>query len=221
MPTLGTKCPSLEIFGNKSNLLAISHSHVLNSVFIVFTGKDDQYDTAIRTNGSQAVIWAMGPINNKGEVSYHSKRINNNMLLDFGRIPQWNCPIAGETNRGGNRPSAIQEPKQAPRIAKPWYIPPIQCHEPADGVFFAQIGPTGGNQGYASITGHVGWGIAWYINGLLIPEIYVVRGKTYTFVIEGGNDPNQPAAYHPFYITDDKEGGYQYKKPNQRRNVSL
>ena len=63
--------------------------------------------------------------------------------------------------------------------------------------------------------------IAWYINGLLIPEIYVVRGKTYTFVIEGGNDPNQPAAYHPFYITDDKEGGYQYKKPNQRRNVRV
>ena len=41
--------------------------------------------------------------------------------------------------------------------------------------------------------GHVGWGIGWYINGLLIPEIYVVRGKTYTFVIEGGNDPDSPA----------------------------
>ena len=62
---------------------------------------------------------------------------------------------------------------------------------------------------------------AWYINGLLIPELYVVRGKTYTFVIEGGNDPEQPAAYHPFYITDDKEGGYQYKKPEQRRRVKV
>ncbi len=29
----------------------------------------------------------------------------------------------------------------------------FQCHEPEDGVFFAQIGPTGGEQGYASITG--------------------------------------------------------------------
>jgi hypothetical protein len=28
-----------------------------------------------------------------------------------------------------------------------------------------------------------------YINGLLIPEIHVVRGKTYTFVVEGGQDP--------------------------------
>ena len=43
------------------------------------------------------------------------------------------------------------------------------------------------------VLGHVGWGIGWYINGLLIPEIYVVRGKTYTFVIEGGNDPDSPA----------------------------
>ena len=28
-----------------------------------------------------------------------------------------------------------------------------------------------------------------YINGLLIPEIHVVRGKTYTFVVEGGDNP--------------------------------
>ena len=55
-------------------------------------------------------------------------------------------------------------------------------------MFFAQIGPTGGDNGYSAITKHVGWGISWYINGLLIPEIYVVRGKTYTFVVEGGDD---------------------------------
>ncbi|KAK4324983.1 hypothetical protein Pmani_004408, partial [Petrolisthes manimaculis] len=63
---------------------------------------------------------------------------------------------------------------------------------------------------------HVGWGIAWYINGLLIPEINVVRGKTYTFVVEGGYDPERPARYHPFYITDDPEGGYEFKSPAQR-----
>ena len=28
-------------------------------------GKDDQYDSAIVTNQSQSIIWAMGPINNK------------------------------------------------------------------------------------------------------------------------------------------------------------
>ena len=71
-----------------------------------------------------------------------------------------------------------------------------------------------------SYTGHVGWGIAWYINGLLIPEIHVVRGKTYTFVIEGGQDPSQPAAYHPFYITDDPEGGYEFMTNERKRKVT-
>lgn len=65
-------------------------------------------------------------------------------------------------------------------------------------------------------SGHVGWGISWYINGLLIPEINVVRGKTYTFVVEGGHDPDVPAKYHPFYITDDPVGGYEYKNDEEK-----
>lgn len=75
------------------------------------------------------------------------------------------------------------------------------------------------------------WGIAWYVNDLLIPEITVERGLTYEFIIEGGNDPSQPARYvskphfiggltnkhlfenryHPFYITDSPEGGLGQK----------
>ena len=74
---------------------------------------------------------------------------------------------------------------------------------------------------YFYILGHVGWGIAWYINGLLIPEIHVVRGKTYTFVIEGGQDPSQAAAYHPFYITDDPEGGYEFMTEARKRKVLI
>lgn len=64
--------------------------------------------------------------------------------------------------------------------------------------------------------GHVGWGISWYINGLLIPEIHVVRGRKYNFVVEGGQNPETPARYHPFYITDDPVGGYQHKTPEER-----
>jgi hypothetical protein len=55
---------------------------------------------------------------------------------------------------------------------------------------------------------------------LLIPEINVVRGKTYTFVVEGGNNPETPANYHPFYITDDPIGGFEYKN-EEEREVSL
>jgi hypothetical protein len=43
------------------------------------------------------------------------------------------------------------------------------------------------------ISGHPSWGIAWYLNDLLIPELYVERGQTYTFLVEGGNDETQPA----------------------------
>ncbi|EDW23844.1 GL23703 [Drosophila persimilis] len=102
-----------------------------------------------------------------------------------------------------------------------WDIPAIQCHEPEDGVFYAQMGPTGGKHGYPAITGHVGWGISWYINGLLIPEIHVVRGKTYTFVVEGGNNPDIPAKYHPFYISDDPVGGYEHKREEEKKAVRI
>lgn len=43
-----------------------------------------------------------------------------------------------------------------------------------------------------------------------------MRGRTYTFVIEGGNNPDTPANYHPFYITDDPIGGFEYKNEDER-----
>ncbi len=57
-------------------------------------------------------------------------------------------------------------------------------------------------------TGTAGWGIAWYLNGLLIPSVTVFRGTTYTFVTEGGDDPADQSRYHPFYITDSEKGGF-------------
>ena len=52
-----------------------------------------------------------------------------------------------------------------------------------------------------------GWGIAWYIDGDLAPELVVERGKSYTFIVSGGDDRNNEAEYHPFYITDSIMGG--------------
>ena len=57
------------------------------------------------------------------------------------------------------------------------------------------------------LLGRPGWGIAWYINGVLIPELVLQRGRTYTFIVEGGSDSTDPGNYHPFYITDSIEGG--------------
>ena len=33
------------------------------------------------------------------------------------------------------------------------------------------------------------------------------RGRTYTFLVYGGDDPTNAANYHPFYITDSVNGG--------------
>ena len=57
------------------------------------------------------------------------------------------------------------------------------------------------------ISGQPGWGIAWYINDTLVPELVVERGQTYTFLVHGGNVPVDDANYHPFYITDSVNGG--------------
>lgn len=59
----------------------------------------------------------------------------------------------------------------------------------------ARIGPTGGKKGYTPITGNPSWGIAWYLNDLLIPEVWVERGQTYTFIVEGGDKSTNPARY--------------------------
>ncbi|XP_058466228.1 protein Skeletor, isoforms B/C [Malaya genurostris] len=235
-------CPDTRINEN-SNSIRLLNAAMVNGYSIVTYQRPlratDHLDLPIFTNGSQAIVWAIGPLNQRYEVSYHSQFLKNNRLVDFGRQPYWNCPTpesdqqkvqenpsnqqSSEPNR---RADAMQRPK-APATARPpakpgaWDIPPIQCDEPDDGVFYAQMGPTGGKQGYSAITGHVGWGVSWYINGLLIPEINVVRGKTYTFVTEAGQDPEVPAKYHPFYITDDPVGGYHHQEEDVRKNITI
>lgn len=51
-------------------------------------------------------------------------------------------------------------------------------------------------------------GLAWYIEGALIPELYLRRGLTYSFRVHGGNNPHSADLYHPLIITDEPHGGY-------------
>lgn len=68
--------------------------------------------------------------------------------------------------------------------------------------------------------GRPGWGISWYINDTLIPELVVERNRTYTFLIYGGDNPADGANYHPFYITDSENGG-RLLNTQEQRIVSL
>ena len=42
------------------------------------------------------------------------------------------------------------------------------------------------------------------------------RGKTYTFLVEGGDTPNDLSNYHPFYITDSIGGGRLQNLPEDQ-----
>lgn len=74
--------------------------------------------------------------------------------------------------------------------------------------FKATVGPSGAKKGYQGITGMTSMGSAWYINGHLIPELYLRRDLTYNFRVYGGNNPHSANLYHPFIITDEPHGGY-------------
>ncbi|XP_076631544.1 DM13 and DOMON_DOH domain-containing protein skeletor isoform X1 [Colletes latitarsis] len=235
-------CPDTRIQENTNSIRLLNAALVDGYSIVTYQRPlktNDELDHQILTNGSQAIIWAVGPLNERQEVSFHSDYLKTDSFIDFGRPPIWNCPVPDQEpsqlfvdsneKASGNQELAAttKRPKRVTATPAPaskadaWVIPPIQCDEPDDGAFYAQMGPTGGKHGYPAITGHVGWGISWYINGLLIPEINVVRGKNYTFIVEGGEDPEIPARYHPFYITDDPVGGYQHKTPEEKAKVKI
>ncbi|XP_011646237.1 protein Skeletor, isoforms D/E isoform X2 [Pogonomyrmex barbatus] len=230
-------CPDRRIQENTDSVRLLNAAMVNGYSIVTYQRPlkaSDELDRPIFTNRSQAIIWAIGPLNERQEVSFHSHYLKTDRFIEFGRPPAWNCPMPdqeqapSEDDEAGNKNQpTTKRPHRMPATPAPapttdaWEIPAIECNEPDDGVFYAQMGPTGGKHGYSAITGHVGWGISWYINGLLIPVINVVRGRTYNFVIEAGSDADIPARYHPFYITDDPIGGYQHKTAEEKAKVKI
>ncbi|KAH7981787.1 hypothetical protein HPB52_001097 [Rhipicephalus sanguineus] len=208
-------CPDNKISRRAADSVTMLDAAVLNGYHMVTfrrpqAAQDPNYDQHIYSDGPQAVMWAVGPVNDHSDASYHSVHSQGDVFLDFARQPAWNCPAPDDDAMEGNSAgdgSAVAEDT--------WKIPPVVC--PADGVFQMQIGPAGGRKGYQAVTGQVGWGIAWYVNGVLIPELWVQRGKTYTFMVEGGNDPENTAKNHPLYITSDPGGGYEHKSVAERK----
>jgi hypothetical protein len=52
----------------------------------------------------------------------------------------------------------------------------------------------------------------------MTPVLYVKRGRTYTFRVEGGNNPHNAYVYHPLYISNEPHGGYiKYKEEERKR----
>ncbi|KYN45050.1 hypothetical protein ALC56_00524 [Trachymyrmex septentrionalis] len=187
-------CPDQRIGGRNDAILV--HGERQNGITTV------TYTRPLRTNEPEkdrmiperetSVIAAIGSLNARGEANAHERfdKTTEDIRIDFTSRNVHEC-----TNSLYNIPDAPD--------LEPWTPAVINDKN----IFNARIGPTGAKRGYSRITGTPSWGIAWYINDLLIPEIIVERGKTYTFIVEGGDDPANPARYHPFYITDSPEGG--------------
>ncbi|XP_026669797.1 protein Skeletor, isoforms B/C isoform X2 [Ceratina calcarata] len=196
-------CPDMRVGGK--NDVTLVHGERKNGVTTV------TYMRPLQTNEPEkdriipesetSVIAAIGPLNLRGEANAHHSfdKTTEDIRIDFTSRNVHEC-----TNSLYDLPDTSD--------IKPWPVAVITNET----TFSARIGPAGGKRGYSSITGQPAWGIAWYINDLLIPEITVERGQTYTFIVEGGNDPANPARYHPFYITDSLEGGFGQKKEEEQ-----
>ncbi|XP_078691914.1 protein Skeletor, isoforms B/C-like isoform X2 [Branchiostoma floridae x Branchiostoma belcheri] len=198
-------CPDNRVGGTEDNIdvtgtridgvTRIKYSRPIN------TG--DTADKVIDPAQNMFISWAMGPINPSGLAAKHHTRADGNVQLQFGRSLFYACGMIG-----GGTPAPVT----------PW---PANTIPDNVTTFTARIGPAGGVRGYEGITGQPGWGIAWYINGLLIPELHVKRRQNYTFIVEGGDDSSLPARYHPFYITDDPKGGYVQKTAAEKQEVAV
>lgn len=62
----------------------------------------DELDRPILTNTSQAIIWAIGPLNERQEVSFHSHYLKTDRVIEFGRPPAWNCPMPDQESSDFN-----------------------------------------------------------------------------------------------------------------------
>ncbi|XP_050304285.1 protein Skeletor, isoforms B/C isoform X2 [Anthonomus grandis grandis] len=159
-------------------------------------------DRPIPENSPISVIAAFGPLNSRMEVNAHTSkdRTGSDEQINFSDVNDHQCTLSLD-----DLPPEDGIP--------PW--PPAKLI--GENVFNVKIGPTGGVKGYSKITGLPSWGICYYINDKLIPELTVERGQTYTFVVEGGESTTNPARFHPLYITDSNEGAFGQLTPEKQQ----
>jgi len=174
-----------------------------------FSNLGDPGDIPIPEDELVSVIWAIGKMaevrHRVKEPSFHHTYTRKHTQIDFTSKDKVNTCFALTSNREDTN--------------TPWFINPI--FNPSKRLFSARLGPAGGKKGYSGQTGLPSGSLVWYVEGFLAPEIYLRRGLTYTFKIEGGNDPRSAEFYHPFIITDEPVGGYYRMNEKQRSEVRV
>jgi len=188
----------------------------------------DLGDRDIKEDGETSVIWAVGRLAKNGrnwEPSFHHTYPKKHVTVDFARegeinncIPFTKPKVTGAMmmDEGGLH---MMDMLTMGRRVRPWRTSRI--YDPSKRSFDARVGPSGGRRGYSGMTGMPNSGLAWYIDGILAPEIYLRRGLSYTFSVEGGHDPYNAEHYHPFVISTSQVGGYARLSEDQRRRVKI
>ncbi|CAG2101971.1 unnamed protein product [Medioppia subpectinata] len=198
-------CPDQVVGGRQDSELILWHYNdgVLKVSYKrkLYT-RDDVADEEIIVTNPMVVVAAIGPLNSKKEAAFHNieytRASDKPIKILFGKLQnERNCDLL--SNPSNVIPSAYYS------TVEPWN--PSVIYAQNNQVFRVVIGPAGGDRGYTPITGVQSWGIAYWVDDKLIPEIHVQRGDNYTFVVEAGNNPSNQAKYHPLYITDNREGG--------------
>ncbi|KAK7602289.1 hypothetical protein V9T40_009730 [Parthenolecanium corni] len=150
------------------------------------------------------VIAAIGPLNSENEPNSHdlADKSLENIYIDFGSTGDYTC-------------SRLEQEDDTPK--KPWPKSTIRNTN----VFRLQIGPSVGRRSNLPNNKRPSTGLVWYVNSKLSPELYVERGKTYTFVVEGGNIIGNYLQYHPLYLTDNEEGAFGRKSESEQKDQRI
>ncbi|CAB0008451.1 unnamed protein product [Nesidiocoris tenuis] len=163
----------------------------------------DPTDKTYNVEGVTQLVWAIGRLDSSNEPAFHDIYPRSSVSVELGKKKQ-DCVAFTSSNK------EIREPWDRPKII-----------DKALRVYTATLGPAGGKRGYQGITGMPNGGLAWYINGLLIPEIWMRRGFTYAIKIFGGNNPHSAELYNPLIITDEPHGGLERRSEDANRNVRV
>ncbi|XP_042900194.1 protein Skeletor, isoforms B/C [Parasteatoda tepidariorum] len=200
-----------EKVGGVANAYQI-HTYVRNNGITTLTYRrnllntEDTGDKVFNQEGDTYMVWAIGKYNRFREPTYHRLVLRGDLKLNLGRKP-------GEKNC-----VPFSRPRSQP-VIKSWG--PLRIRDPQITTFTVRVGVPGNIKGYHGITGRSSPGVAWYVNGLLSPELYLRRNRRYTFIVEGGNEPYDARFYHPFYITDDSHGGYGKYTEEERQGKKI
>ncbi|CAD5121183.1 DgyrCDS9717 [Dimorphilus gyrociliatus] len=196
-------CPDNDGATAQNNVELISGKKENGRVKIQYKRKlstgDNEFDKDISKNQDVQFIWAKGPYNAQKQILYHSER----------------------SGFASNLATVKSDCKQTtkPSTAPPKGFEEITISDTTE--FEVTLGSSGGEQGYKAITKTNSWGIAYYINGKLIPVLKLNPNVLYTFNILTGNNTDVDPEYHPFYITNDPKGNYRAYDENQRKDIKI